>query len=326
MPDTVPICEQPSATRHERWLAVELRHLAALEAIVREGSFRGAADSLSYVQSAVSQQIFHLEQLIGTRLIERGRGSAPLALTQAGEVLMQHVEIVLERFQEAQSDLVALREDRVDTLRVGVFQDVATRLLARVLPGFASLAPDIEVAPVESQSDASLFELVEEGDVELAFCQLPVPDGPFEHIELTDDPFVLLVAANSPLAESEDPPSLEEITKLRLIGLNESRAQEQVAERLAKCGTEPEFVLRSDLNTTLQALVAADLGVAIMPFLSVDPTHHGTTVIELPEIPPRKIALIWHRERERSQAAESFVTATIDACDRWFRHGDRATA
>ena len=71
----------------------------------------------------------------------------------------------------------------------------------------------------------------------------------------------------------------------------------------------------------MQAFVAADLGVAIAPYLSVDPQNPGTTVLELTELPARKVALFWHAERERSQAAVVFTEAVVAACARWFRHG-----
>ena len=72
----------------EHWFGIELRHLAALEAVAREGSFRRAAERLGYVQSAISHQIAALESLTGRRLIERSRGTRPTALTPAGEVLL----------------------------------------------------------------------------------------------------------------------------------------------------------------------------------------------------------------------------------------------
>ena len=154
-------------------------------------------------------------------------GSAPLAVTPAGRLLLQHVDVILERFSRAEGDLTALLEGRAGALRVGSFQDVSTRLLPQVLPSFAQTAPDISVVPVETRSDTALFEMVEVGDVDVAFCQLPLLDGPFEHVELIDDPFVLLVPAESPLADRDEPPPLREIERMPLIGYNDDRAQTQ---------------------------------------------------------------------------------------------------
>jgi DNA-binding transcriptional LysR family regulator len=165
-----------------------------------------------------------------------------------------------------------------------------------------------------------LFELLDAGKIDLAFCQAPIADGPFVSTPLIEDPFVLLVATRSPLAAQDDPPPLASIARLPLVGFNESRAQDRVLERCRAEGIEPDFVFRSDLNATVQALVAADVGVAITPYLSVDPQHPGTTVFELSELPPRSIALVWHRDMELSRPAEEFANAVRVTCSRRFRH------
>src|SRR5947209_19265424 len=92
----------------EWWSGVELRHLVALDAVAREGSFRRAATRLGYVQSAISHQIAALESLAGKRLIERSRGTRPLALTDAGEILLDQADAVLASLRDDQSELSAL--------------------------------------------------------------------------------------------------------------------------------------------------------------------------------------------------------------------------
>src|SRR6266568_6226208 len=112
------------------WAGIEMRHLAALDAVAREGSFRRAATRLGYVQSAISHQIAALENLTGQRLIDRSRGTRPLALTPAGEILLAHADAVIARVRAAQADLAALDGDGRAALRVGATPD----LLARLVP------------------------------------------------------------------------------------------------------------------------------------------------------------------------------------------------
>ena len=83
------------------WLPVEVRRLAALRAVAREGSFGAAATSLGYTQSAVSQQIATLERAVGERLVNRPGGPRPVSMTAAGEVLLRHAERVVAGMEAA---------------------------------------------------------------------------------------------------------------------------------------------------------------------------------------------------------------------------------
>ena len=76
----------------DRWLGVELRHLAALEAIATEGTFGRAAEKLGYTQSAISQQIATLERIVGEQLIERPGGPRPVSLTEARAAAFLFIE------------------------------------------------------------------------------------------------------------------------------------------------------------------------------------------------------------------------------------------
>lgn len=288
----------------DRWLGIELRHFLALEAVAREGSFGKAAAALGYTQSAVSQQIAALERIVGHRLVERPGGPKPVSLTEAGRLLLTHADAIAARVAAAQADLTALDEGQAGTLRVGVFQSVGQRVLPELMRRFLASWRQVKVALTESANDVELLELVERGDLDLTFADLPLTEGPFESVELMRDPYVLVVAADSELADRERPPSVREMAELDLISHKHCRTVRRLD---AVFGRPLDFVFRSDHNQTVQALVAAGVGSALVPRLTMDPADESTVMIELPKLPPRVIALAWHRDRYRTPAAHAFV-------------------
>jgi DNA-binding transcriptional LysR family regulator len=307
------------ATRHAGQSplgGVSLRHLAALDAIAREGSFGGAADRLGYVQSAISQQLADLERLVGVRLVERSRGSALVSLTQAGQLLLAHAETVLETFGEAQADLDALAAGSAGTLRLGTFHSVAATLLPRMTAAFGQAYPGFKVEVTLTNPDIPLLDRIEEARLDLAFGELPAPGRRVEQMDLMDDPVVLLVSRRSHVVRADAPPSLDDVADLPLIGFHStSRFHVELLNRLAARGFDTEMAYRVDLNSTLQALVASDLGVAVVPKLTIDPADPETIAVELPELPPRQISLIWASDRPRPPASVGFgeIAASVIA-------------
>ena len=294
-------------TQNDHWSGVELRHLVALEAVAREGSFGRAAKRLGYTQSAISQQIAALERIVGARLVDRPGGPRRVSLTQAGELLLRHAEAIVARLAAAQADLESLGEGAAGPLRVGVFQSVGQHILPEAMRRFGAAWPGIDVQLTESASDVELLELVERGKLDLTFADLPLTDGPFEAEELLRDPYVLVVPADSPLADRDAPPSRAEIAKLDLIGYRQCRSLNQIA------ATVPgglRFVFRSDHNGTVQGLVGAGVGAALIPRLAADPNDERVVLLDLgSRVAPRLIALAWHRDRYRTEAARAFVDA-----------------
>ncbi len=296
----------------DRWLGVELRHLAALEAVSREGSFGRAATALGYTQSAVSQQIATLERVVGEKLVERPGGPKPVSLTEAGRLLLRHAEAIVARIAAAQADLTALHDGEAGTLRVGIYQSIGQRILPELMRRYAAAWPLVDVTLTESASDEELLQLVERGELDLTFADLPLIEGPFEFVELLRDPWLLVVAADSPLADRAAPPSLREIAGLDLIGFRQCRSMTQLEIALRR---PIEFVFRSDHNGTVQGLVGAGVGAALLPSLAVDPNDEATRQIELgANVAPRLIAVAWHRDRYRSPAAGAFTELATEVC------------
>ncbi|MGZ4290567.1 MAG: LysR family transcriptional regulator [Gaiellaceae bacterium] len=295
----------------DSWLGVELRHFAALQALATEGSFGRAAQRLGYTQSAVSQQIATLERIVGEKLVERPGGPRPISLTEAGELLLRHAVSIVSRLQAAQADLHALRSGEIGTLRVVTFQSVGARVLPEVMRRFTSAWPSVEVVLGEL-ADEDVEHALERGEFDVGFVLLPVVDAPLETSELMRDPYVLVVAAGSPLAGEARTPSLTEIGAEPLIGFRSDRSLEPVEAALRGAGVEPRFTFRSNDNTTVQGLVAAGIGNAILPRLAVDEGDPRVVVRELgDDVPPRVIAIARHRDRYHSPAARAFVETAL---------------
>jgi len=297
----------------DSWLGVELRHFAALQAVASEGSFGRAAERLGYTQSAISQQIQTLERIVGEKLVERPGGPRAVSLTEAGRLLLRHAESIVARLQAAQADLHALRSGEAGVLRVGTFQSVGARLLPEIMRRFRDQWPQIEIALVERDSDEELAALVENGELDVAFVLPPFGDAPLETIELLRDPYVLVVVRTSPLASANVTPTLARIAEGPLIGFRACRSMGPFEAALRAAGCEPAFAFRTDDNGTVQGLIAAGMGSAVMPRLTVDASDPRIAVLELGNrVPPRMIHIARHRDRYHSPAARAFVETALE--------------
>jgi DNA-binding transcriptional LysR family regulator len=289
----------------DRWLGVELRHLAALQALADEGSFGRAAERLGYTQSAVSQQIATLERIVGERLVERPGGPRPISLTEAGVLLLRHAQSIVARLEAAHADLDALRSGEAGALRVGTFQSAGARLLPEIMRRYRERWPEVEIRLDELEDDEAIVA-IERGLIDVGFVLLPVGDAPLEAVELLRDPHVLIVAAGSPLAAA--PPTVREIAEETLVGFRDTHAVAQIVAGFRAEGVEPHWAYRSNDNPTIQGLVAAGVGVAVMPRLTVDVADRRIVVVDLPAgFPSRVVAIARHRDRYYSPAARAFI-------------------
>ena len=284
---------------------VELRHFTALEAVGRTRSFAAAARELGYTQSAISQQIARLERAVGQRLVDRPGGPRPVSLTEAGALLLRHADAIVAQLDAAEADMAALAEGAAGPLRVGLLQSVGARILPRLLRRFREEWPRVEVRVREETDAAELLKLLEHGELDLAFADLPLPEGPFEWNEILRDPYVLVVPKTDPLAGRDSAPPLRELAGRPLVTWRQLGEPETFLR-----GRVPDLnvVFRSDDNGTLMGLVAEGLGYAVVPQLVVNPRNPAYVALPFGNrVPPRQLAIVWHRDRYRSAAAEAFI-------------------
>ncbi len=296
------------------WYGLDLRHLAALRAIAEQGSFKAAAQALGYTPSAISQQITSLERTVGSRLVVREHGRKALGLTEAGGIMLRHLNGIEARLDAARSEIAALATGGlVGPLRVEASESIAARFLPDVLRRFQDECPDVDVVVDETPFDPEL-EALERGACDLAFGVLPLPDGPFRTAVVLTDPWVLVTEASSALVRRGTLRTLRELRGLSVIASRSTMESPPCLNCLRAAGVNPSDALRSENDSVVQAFAAAGLGVAVMPRLAVNPADHRTGTVELGElIPPRRIAIAWHEDRTPDRSLDRLVALAARA-------------
>jgi DNA-binding transcriptional LysR family regulator len=299
---------------HDPWLGVEVRHLAALRAVAEEGTFGAAALKLGYAQSAISQQIAALERYVGRRLFDRPGGPRPVTLTRSGELLLGHAESIMTRLSAARIDLESLTdEDTKGALRVGAYQSVAAAIVPLILRGIGAGPEETVIELTESNDDGHLLDLLERGELDIAFTALPVADGPLEATPLLNDPYLLLVHEEHPYAELDRELTLEEVAAVPLIACKRSPGQASVEDVFVYHGLNPRFVQRVEDTATLHSFVVAGLGCGLVPRLAVSSDGKPLVALRIePKLPERVVAIAWHRDRLRTCTAGLFVDLAVE--------------
>jgi DNA-binding transcriptional LysR family regulator len=297
---------------------LDVRRMKVLREVAACGSFSAAAESLSFTQSAISQQVAALERETGTKLVERG--SRGIRLTQAGEVLVKHADAVLARLSCAEEELQALAGLRGGKLALSTFQSAGATLVPRAIAAFHSRYPDVELALIQAEPDEAT-QLLRAGDLDLAilydFEGMPggLEDG-LDAIHLIDDRYDLLLARDHPLAEKG------RVRMADLAGerwINSTRGcgcREAVFHACAQAGFEPNVAFENDEILSVQALVANGMGVTLMPQLALTAVHPGVAVRPIGrEAPMRHIYAARLRDAYRSPATQAMLQLLVDMAE-----------
>jgi molybdate transport repressor ModE-like protein len=296
------------------WLSIEVRHLAALEAVANEGTFRKAAQRLGYVPSAVSQQLATLERAAGKELVTRSQGhGGGVKLTRAGELLLAHGREILAQMRAARMDLAAEPNVAARELRIRVIEPIASTVLPSLLTDFRCAWPHIEIVLDESSSDSSFFRALEHGDADIGFTELPAPQGPFSLQPLLVDPYLLLVRHDADLPPG--PVGLDKLARVPLIGRSECCGVRDVGKQLGAYGVEPQIVVTLSRISSIQALVRSGVAAAILPASAVDRADPKISTRDIPDLAPRVVSIAQHRNRMNSLPERCLIELAQQVCD-----------
>jgi DNA-binding transcriptional LysR family regulator len=290
---------------------IDLKALRALVAVADQGSFRAAARSLGYTQSAISHQVGTLERALEASLFTRPGGRGAVALTPAGDIAYIRARRVLGEVETLGADVAALASGERQTLRIGVFQTATSELLPGPLRALREQRPDVEVILAETGDSARTFDRLAGGELDLAFQVNPIPDDRVTAVPLLDDPWVILTRRDSELAAAETP-TFELLDGADVVAWNRRwRTQQDLERAWRQRGISPHVVYRTDDNLALQRLVAAGYGHACLDRLGASgAVEPSLTWLEPKEtLIPRRVALCFPRHRDASASAVILMDA-----------------
>ncbi|MGC5014119.1 LysR family transcriptional regulator [Streptosporangium sp. DT93] len=281
---------------------VELRHLATLTAVVGAGSFGRAASRLGYTQSTVSQHVAALERAVGGRLFDRPGGPRRVRLTPLGEVVLTHAERLLTGVETMRTAVERFRAGE-GRLTIGTFQSVSNTLLPVLVRVLREEFPGCDIRLFEDEPDSPDLSAAD-----LLFRDHRVAGADVEHLELLDDPYLLVCPRGRFPGAPGEPVDLARLDGEPMVAWPPDCAQPALDAALAAAGVHPDIVFRAAGNETVLSMVRAGLGSVVLPWLVVHAAgaaaDEALSVHALrPPPAPRKIYLVRRAHRTLSPLA-----------------------
>jgi DNA-binding transcriptional LysR family regulator len=278
--------------------------LRVFREVVERGSFSAAAEALSFTQPAVSRQIATLEREAGAQLLERmPRG---IRLTEAGRVLLGHTEAILGRMAAARAQIDAVVRLEAGRLRIGSFSTANATVVPRAIATFAREHPDVELSLDESIS-AKLVTRLRAGELDVALSSDPAADEicDLEAIDLAEDPMLVAFPRGHRLA-SKPRVRMRDLRDETWIEGSPADCGRPLFRACASAGFEPRIRFGAEQWLGKQGLVAAGVGVTLIPGLAVAGVRDDIVLRSLIDGPTRRIVALLP-EGYRAPAAERFV-------------------
>ncbi len=294
---------------------IELRHLDYFVHVAEELHFGRAAERLGLAQAPLSYQIRQLEERLGVILLNRT--TRQVSLTPAGEIFMQRAKMLLGQAESVVADVRAASNTGLGRVVIGAVFLAQFRFLPAIIKAFRDRYPQVQIELVVSTT-AELLKDLQEGRVDVAFIHPPVAAGLIVIETIANEGFVALMRddhrlackANLVLADLADE---DFIIQRAALGASYHHT---VLKRCRACGFRPRVVQETASVANVAVLVAAGIGVAVVPdrgaLVSLPRLIHRP----LPELPRAIPLALAHLPGDLSPIMRHFVeisrkTATV---------------
>ncbi len=277
---------------------MDLRQLTALLAVAEHGSFSAAARAIHTVQSNVSTHVARLEKELGVELVDRSSGG----LTEEGEAAVARARRIQAELDALESDVAALRDVVVGTVRVGIISSISRWLVPSLLSAMHERHPQVAVIIVDASTTSLLPQLLD-GSLDLAVVNLPVADPEVGVDALFQEDRILVVPGGHDLAFADDDVSFAqevsfvELARHRLVLEPKGTAfRDELDRAAAEAGVELQPLAEVDGMTLVASLAFQGFGPAILPTTATLEEPLGDWVrVHVPELRHRDVGLARRR-------------------------------
>jgi DNA-binding transcriptional LysR family regulator len=294
--------------------------LRILREVAAHRSFSDAAAALSYTQSAVSQAVGALEAELGVTLLERDRGA--IRPTVAGAALIDRAETIITQLDAAEDEVAAIAGARGGRLRMASFPSAGATLMPVAISTFRASYPEVELSLAEGEPDGIVPRLrAGEFDLALLFEFRGTSEklgAGMRRFELLEDPMRLALPSGHPLAGA---PKIA-LGDLSADAWVQTSAQSPCARHVVRschaAGFEPNVAFESDDYETVQGLVAAGVGVALIPKLALTSPREDIAIRSLdPRGPVRRVLAATPRGTAMMPAVATMIDVLRAAARRY---------
>jgi LysR family hydrogen peroxide-inducible transcriptional activator len=296
---------------------MELHQLRYFVAVADEGSFSRAAAKVRVAQPSLSQQIRKLEAELGQRLFDRLPRS--VVLTEAGRCLIDYARQILASIGDARRCVDELKGEIAGKVAVGAIPTIAPYVLPELVVTFQEHYPEVTLEIVEDVTDG-ITRRIEIGELDVALASTCQASPTLRRESLGTEPLLTLVPEKHPLAK-KDFVEFDDLKSQRFLLLHEMHClSQQVNHLLESRRLRPEIALAGSQLSTIANMVAASIGISIVPQMMVK--HHATpgcvSVPFAPPVPERELNFLSNPLRYQSKAAAAFreeAAAALSAKD-----------
>ncbi len=283
-------------------------HVKALKVycdVVEQRSFSEAAADNGVSQSAASQMVSHVEEQLGTKLIDRSQ--RPIALLPAGELFYRGCRKIVDQFQLLQNQLRDFSAAEAGQVNVASIYSVGLSHMNRFVQQFLADSPQSNVR-IEYQHPDRVYQLVERGHVHLGLVSYPRDTRSVQATKWREEQIVVACSPRHPLAGRECL-KLSDLQGQNLVGYDERLRICREIDRIL-IGMETNVVMRFDNTETIKRAVEIDVGIGLLPAPTLTREIEAGTLVQIPLQPPgliRPVGIIQRRGKKLPPDAVRFV-------------------